>query len=658
MGILFLIFSFIFIFSSFFISYEKKEAIFSNFRLAFIKASLVISLLVVFFTEGLSFFNKLTPAYLFFFWAVTAIASIFAFIYLFKKTSISFSEMGINRISNFFKNEKCTTRILIWLSFIIILSLFGIAFTTNNNWDSYTYHLPKVEHWIQDKNVNFFPTSNVRQLYIAPFSEYFILNIRLLSGSVLFINFVQFFSFINCLLGVSLIAKLFRLQAKGQIMAFIFALTIPMGIMQSTTTQTDLVTSFFLVSFVYFIVYIAEEKKFSKENLFFLCLGFSLGILTKSTFYIFALPFCLFFGIYYIRLFKARSFLIVSSIVLMFVLLNGSFLIRNYNQFGSPLGPQKSSSYYLANLNEDYGIRTMFSNSVKNAGLHLALPNNTWNSFIDKNVYFIHDYLIKFPVNYEKTNWCNMEYKTIFRLHHDIVGNFFHLILLGLSLCIITIKYKSVPIAIRKYVLSLIAGFMLFAFLLKWQPWQARLDLPLFILAAPLIAYALTMIKWRRVANFICMLLLFISVGVVFIFDQVKPLLGVNSVFKKDNNSYIINYDIARKIELILNKNKISNVGFVLGENSLEWQFWLFSKNRKFEHVYFHNDFTKTPNFDSNFRYKALIIEDAYLNESQSDLQINDFLRNKEDVLEVINVDEQVTLVIFKERQVGAIVYK
>jgi hypothetical protein len=37
----------------------------------------------------------------------------------------------------------------------------------------------------------------------------------------------------------------------------------------------------------------------------------------------------------------------------------------------------------------------------------------------------------------------------------------------------------------RWYTLSVVAGFLLFSLLLRWQPWHSRLQLPLFVLFAP-----------------------------------------------------------------------------------------------------------------------------------------------------------------------------
>ena len=637
MAISFLILSFTLIFGIFSFSFKKKGAVFTNIRLAFVKSSLIISLLVALFTEFLSFFKILNFSSLSFLWLIIFVCSFIIFVIIFKRNNRSFKNLNFNKLL-FLKNEPLLIKITLFLALIILLVLFYTAFTINTNWDSYTYHLPRVEHWIQDANVDFFPTNNVRQLYLAPFAEYFILNLRLLSGNALFINFVQFFSMINSLILVSLIAKFFGLSRRGQLFAFILALTIPMGVMQSTTTQTDYVISFFLISFVYFGISLIKNMRLSISDILFLSTSFSLGILTKSTFYIFALPFCILFGIYYIRLFKSKSFYIIFLLILTFLIANFPFLNRNYQQFGSVFGPQKTSAYYLPNLNDEFGIKPMLSNSIKNIGMHFILPNSYYNQKITETITTFHN-IIGFPLNSERTSWYGMNYQLNFSLNHDRLGNFFHIILFFISLPIIFIKRKSIRKSTIFYAISLISGFLLFSFLLKWQLWQTRLDLPLFVLMSPIIAYALSLIKWKNITNLIYISLLCFIVIILFVFDPIKPILGKKSVLLKNNASYIYNYKNAKKIESALNENNIFNVGLMLGGDSWEWEYWLLSKNRRFEYVNFNNDFLKTPNFDSTFKYSALI-SDQPIN-TQSDTSIK----------KSMSIDKTITLIIYKTPQ-------
>ena len=455
------------------------------------------------------------------------------------------------------------------------------------------------------------------------------------------------FSFINSLLLVSLITKLFGLSKRWQLSSLVVAVTIPMALLQSTTTQTDLVVSFFITSFIYFGFYYIKEEKLFSWTLLFMILSLSVGILTKSTFYVFALPFCVFFAIYCLKSFKFKSFYILIILLLSFLFINGPFLLRNYNQFGSPLGPQKTSSFYLPNLNEKFGFKEMLSNNIKNIGLHLALPNASWNSGVDIVVTKFHKY-INYPLNSNVTSWFGIEYKTNFSLHHDTVGNFVHTFLFFFAFVIILIKVKSVPNTIRIYLFLTILSIFIFAFLLKWQPWQTRLDLPVFFLLIPVLVYSINFIKYKIIINnIICLSLVSISIWILFIGDPSKSIFGEKSIFTNNNSSYIFGYNDAKKIESELEKNKISNIGLALGGDSWEWQHWIVSKNRVFEHVYFNIALIKTPNFNPNFKYKALILNNNYLENPQ----INRMIKGGENISSVLYISEKETLIIFKKPQ-------
>jgi len=60
-----------------------------------------------------------------------------------------------------------------------------------NSWDSLTYHLPRVEQWIQEGSLAHFPTASMRQLASNPFAEMLILHFRLLVERDCLDNLVQ-----------------------------------------------------------------------------------------------------------------------------------------------------------------------------------------------------------------------------------------------------------------------------------------------------------------------------------------------------------------------------------------------------------------------------------------------------------------------------------
>ncbi|HEX8974743.1 MAG TPA: hypothetical protein VF817_04630 [Patescibacteria group bacterium] len=654
MGVFSLIFSFVFIYFALLFSSKERETVFSNIRLAFIKSSLIMSLLAVVSTEGFSFLKMINSASILAFWGMVLLLSALVFFWLFKKNKWTLKQLNLHKLGNTRKVSP-GFKVVILLAFIIIAALFFVAFTINNNWDSYTYHLPRVEHWIQNGNVDFYPTNNVRQLYLAPFAEYLILNIRLLSGDASFVNFVQFFSMINCLLIASLIARIFGLNKEGQITAGILVLTIPMGLLQATTTQTDYVVSFFISSFVLFGLMLVKEKKINMEGVLFLSLSFSLAILTKSTAYIFLFPFCLAFGIYFVKLFKGKSLQVLFIVVVFFVLLNTPFLLRNYRQFGSVLGPQKTSSLYLASLNEEFGVKIMFSNLAKNVSMHISLPNKYEDNIIYGLVDRFHA-AIGYPLDTQKTNFFGIKYDNKFLLSQDSVGNFAHGILIIVSLIIFVMKFKRVSGIVRIYIYLLISAYMLFAFLLKWQPWQTRLDLPVFILISPFLAYVLLLAKNKFYNVTACMLLLLVAFGIVFVFDPIKPVFGDNSIFKNSTKSYILMSDTANKVEAELSKDGIIKVGLFMGSDSLVWQYWLISKNKIFQNIYFPEELMKTTNFNSNFKYKAVIIDKTLRNDSENYIRINKFIGEKNNIEKIIDMND-VLLVVYKKNQNKIVAY-
>lgn len=123
-----------------------------------------------------------------------------------------------------------------------------------NNWDSMTYHMPRVVHWIQHHSVAHYPTSYTPQLYQPPWAEFTIMHFQILSSSDRFANLVQWFSMVGSLIGVSLIARDLGADLRGQVLSIVVAATIPMGSLQASNTKNDYVVSFWLVCFVHYVI--------------------------------------------------------------------------------------------------------------------------------------------------------------------------------------------------------------------------------------------------------------------------------------------------------------------------------------------------------------------------------------------------------------------
>lgn len=143
--------------------------------------------------------------------------------------------------------------------YVLIIGMIALV-APPNTWDVMEYHMSKVMHWIQNGNVKFIPTHMPRLNHQNPGSEFLLLHLQLLSGSDRFANLVSWHSMVGALIAVSLIAKQLGAGVRGQFLATVFAATLPMGIMQASSSQADFVSAFWMASFVCFIFEILQIK--------------------------------------------------------------------------------------------------------------------------------------------------------------------------------------------------------------------------------------------------------------------------------------------------------------------------------------------------------------------------------------------------------------
>jgi hypothetical protein len=127
------------------------------------------------------------------------------------------------------------------------VTLFLALWGPPNNADSLGYHLPRVMHWLQNGSVNHYATNDLRQLVIPPLGGYFMLWLYALSGSDYLLNMVQWLSAIwSCTLVAVMLRRICRSWTPGAI-ALVLALTVPMGIAEATTTQSDWVAALWVI---------------------------------------------------------------------------------------------------------------------------------------------------------------------------------------------------------------------------------------------------------------------------------------------------------------------------------------------------------------------------------------------------------------------------
>ena len=518
MYILLILLAFILLTISFFgseINSDKNGFLF-DLRLSFIKAFIGIAFFSYIICETLSIFNVFSFNYVLFSWVLVN-----GLIFYLNKEKIKLNVFSI--FSQKIRISKKERNIILFIFFIIILPLLLLSiFIPPNNWDSVAYHLPRVEHWIQNKNIYPYPTNIIRQVLTSPLSEYMIANFQILSNTDAFGNLVQFGSLIFILFSGTLIFSLLKIGMKGQLFLLLALLSLPMMLFQATTTQTDLLASFFFLSFILFTFLLESENNY-KTNFIFLALSLTLGILTKYHIAIFAAPIVIYllFDLIKKKNNKNTIFAVLVSVLTIAVILAPLFL-RNIYFFGSITGKDLFDENATI-VNSTISIQNMLSNNFKHIVDFISLPINGYNNLLFSVNHSLHN-LIGISENTPGNNWAGEPFTVNNYLNEDTAGSIIHAALIILSLFLVfKSKHKTKLLLLFAYCFI---AFSLYGLLFRYTPFDIRLLLPVLILLIIISTYIIcTSITNKFIINGMLFMFLIISIFPVY-FNRAKPIIG------------------------------------------------------------------------------------------------------------------------------------
>jgi hypothetical protein len=289
---------------------------------------------LILLTEGLSLFKGLSSLPIAVGWSLALIALMVLGI------RFRYLRRGFQAILSGFRSLNRFEIVLLSLMAIMSTLLFAVAVATpTNNVDAMDYHMPRVMQWAQNQTLAHFPSVHESQNLRPYWAEAVILHLRVLWGNDRPAGLVQWFIMLASVIATSGIAALLGGDRKAQWLTAVLAFSIPMGLLQSTTTQNDYVSAFWVVSLAYFVVLSRRRDLYHLE---FLGLGLSLGLgmLTKGTFFPFAAPLMLWFFLGRLADKQWKRGLIEGIVLVILVIAtNGLFWGRNIQSTGGPYGP-------------------------------------------------------------------------------------------------------------------------------------------------------------------------------------------------------------------------------------------------------------------------------------------------------------------------------
>lgn len=386
-------------------------------------------------------------------------------------------------------------RSLKWDDFILggVLLLFSAALlvivilSSSGNNDSLQYHLARVMHWTQNASLRHYATGFVPQLYNPIWAEEAILHFRLLWGNDRFADLVQWLAMLASLAALSAICSELGIGRRGRWIAVIFAFSLPMGVLQSVSTQNDYVAGFWLLCAALLCIRLIRRPS-GRLDALMLGLAVGLGLLTKGTFYPFVVPFGLLTLFVVIRWAWSQSdrklaFRHAAAscgiMVLAIFGLNAGYWARNFDTFGGPLGP----SFWVSRMTAgSVSIGGFFSGLIAQVAMNFSTPFDAVNNRI---IELVRGKLgpLDARMNSFDLSWqWNRE---------DMAGNPLHVILIIAAILLLLVCWKRVQDRrLWVYLACLGGAFATFVLVVHFDRYGIRYQLPLFLLSVPLVGAA------------------------------------------------------------------------------------------------------------------------------------------------------------------------
>lgn len=494
-------------------------------RRSLLAAAIFLFLFIAVSTEILGGFNLINSFSIITSWSALDIVLAAAWIRLRNLHGVSLASVAGEWFSNtrsFCGKLGYTT---IWMITILLcITLIVAIVATPNNLDSLSYHLSRLGYWIQQGNVAHYASHIERSISFSPFSEYVHLHTFLLSGSERYCQLLQWLCLAGILISVSLLAETFSSDRLVLRVALCFAATLPIVVLESMTTQNDLVAAFFILGTVFFIFDYLYSKHTSNLYLVALCCG--LGMMAKGTFAFYALPFGVYLFFCMIRKPALRKPLVVlvCGAALVTLALNTPFWHRTYRVFDSPIGTISNG-----NKNNFHGPADYISSVSKHVFLHLGFvsPGNRYNDFLENKLKNLHTSL-GIALNAPGTGMTFKMNKLNF--NEDFAHNFFAIWLALFSIPLLF--FARLSKAAKWYSALTFSSFLVFCFFISYQIYGSRLHIPFFLLMAPVLGLTYGSVAPKFLANAL-IILLWLSALPFALLSSAHPLLSTQWFFEK-----------------------------------------------------------------------------------------------------------------------------
>ncbi|MGY0230435.1 hypothetical protein [Longispora urticae] len=575
--------------------YPSRGNVVAPFRLALIRAAVVVGAYAVGGVELLSRYQAIGSKGFVYLWVVGAGLAVGAGWW--RRKGFRRPEPG--------RLDRAAAVLLGGLGAVLLGALVLALTYPPNNFDSMTYHLPRIEHWVQQHTVELFAVRIHRQVTYPPGSEYLMLHLRVLTGGDRLHNLVQWGSAVGCALAASRIAAQLGGARLAQILAAVVVGSAPLVALEASSTQNDLVTALWVAV----IATVALDRGRDLGTIVVLGLATGLVAVTKMTGLFGAAPVLLVWGLVALRRAPVRAVLGGLGVLVLGGLVVAPYLARTYAEFGNVLGPAYLSdsvtmgkhSPAVLLVNALMVVQSLFDNPLTVGFAEGIVTLARWLG-VDP-----HDPATSFGPAFPQITWYPDEDRSSYPLQAflvlaGVVAALVRPVRDGLGAGsaagggaaeagAVAPDGASALVAgwmnpARVYACCFLAAAALHVSMIKWQMWGNRLTAYLLVLGAPLAGLLLAAL-WRRRAVLVApvvavaLLLGLASVG----YGWPRRLVGDNSLLTLDEDQRRFSRRPLWQADFEWAARRVGGarvIGIAQDNDSWEYPWWFLLPGREF----------------------------------------------------------------------------
>ena len=353
------------------------------------------------------------------------------------------------------------------------------------NWQSMAYRMMRAAMWLQQGGVAAYPTPYLPQIHYPPLVSYEILQLMILGGGDWFANVPEWLALAGCPLVASLLARELKQGLRVQIVAAVIAATLPMALLQGSSTQGNLLAAYWVLCFV--LLFAQHLHRPARWRL--ACCGLAAGFaVLASPMAFLAVPVAAAaLGLYGALACRQprRAIVALAAATAIMLVVNAGHFSRNWHLFDHPVWPPAVPNQ----LNERFDLTVLTANLMRNSLAHWSLPSAAFSETV---LEVVTDLVGGIPEPRAATGGRTLgESGLPYRIQETETPNFLHhwlLLVSAIGLLTQAGRGRTASPLVNYLLAAWLASIVAFSAVVQWDYWNSRHHVMLFMLGAPLAA--------------------------------------------------------------------------------------------------------------------------------------------------------------------------